>query len=70
MVKMGDRGHPPYARVSEEDAAVILGIKVTMEAEYFYGTVGTIYQTIRCHNPVGHRLRCEITWQGVSKHRD
>lgn len=61
----GDCGRPAYAEVSEEDTAGILGIEVTMEVEYFYGTVANIYQTIRCHNPVGHSVRYGIILHGV-----
>jgi hypothetical protein len=39
----GDGGRPAYAEVSEEDAEGILRIEVTMELEYFYGTVANIY---------------------------
>jgi len=40
----------------EEVTAGIWGTEVTMEVECIYGTVVTIYQTIRCHNPVGHNV--------------
>jgi len=35
-----------------------------MEVEFIYGTVVTIYQTIRCHNPVCHSVLYEIIWHG------
>jgi hypothetical protein len=60
----GDRGRPAYAEVSEEVTAAILGTEVTMEVECTYGMVVTIYQTIRCHNPIGHSVLYEIIWHG------
>ena len=56
----GDRGCPAYTEVSEEVTAGVLGIEVTMEVECIYGTIVTIYQTIRCHNPLGHSILYEI----------
>ena len=60
----GDRGHPAYAEVSEEVTPGILGIEVAVEAECIYASIVTIYQTIRCHNPVGHSVLYEIIRQG------
>lgn len=56
----GDRGRPAYTDLiptfREDVTAGIWGTEVTMEVECIYGTVVTIYQTIWCHNPVGHSV--------------
>ena len=40
----------------------LLRIEVTMEVECIYGMLVTIYQTMQCHNPVGHSVLYEIIW--------